>query len=183
VSEGISLRRKITGVVVFGGVLVLLLVAPLSKFARIDHPLAGATEVKLCPLLPPAPLPADAARRIWPVGDSTRSVCIFRDQHDQEALTVTLSSTRQLSQPDAPADTGKLFDTWMKEVRASYGNGQDLPAPQRGWRYAASYEVNGRRTVLFEDRGVLVLVESSRIDAAGLARYAEAVQAALRSEI
>ena len=72
-----------------------------------------------------------------------------------------------------------MFDTWMKEVHASYQNGGPVAGP---WRHGGAWLVAKQQSLLFEDAGVLVLVESTALDAPGVERYAQAVQAALRRE-
>jgi hypothetical protein len=174
-------KRWLGGGLLLIALLTLLLVAPLFKYGRSNHPLAGMTSPDLCPLLPPqTPSPLGKLHTKSRGDDPTQSTCYYLDADDAEALRVSLSSTRELSVvAGGGADTEKIFATWMKEVRASYGNGEELPAPRQGWRHAGTWKGGAKRYLLFEDRGVLVLVESSRLDAAQLAAYAQQVQQAL----
>jgi len=154
--------------------LAILLVAPLWKLRGRDHPLAGVQTLELCPLLPPPP-PSLGNVHATP-GNPATPVCTFVDGQGRHTLTVTLSSTRQLSREGA-VDTEKLFDTWMLEVRASYQNGGPVAGP---WRHGGTWLAGTQQSLLFEDGGVMVLVESFQLDADAVARYALAVQAALR---
>jgi hypothetical protein len=182
-SEPRSPLQLVAGGVFLAALLALLLAAPLLKYGG-KHPLAGATAPNLCPLLPPqTPAALGTLHSKWRADDPTQSTCYYMDASNAEALRVSLSSTRELSVvAGGGADTEKIFDTWMKEVRASYGNGEELPAPREGWRHAGTWKGGAKRYLLFEDRGVLVLVESSRLDAAQLAAYAEQVQHSLRKK-
>lgn len=159
--------------------LAILLLVPLCRQRGTDHPLAGAEHPDLCALLPPAPLPlgevhADASRP---------GTCAYRDVLGQDLLNVGLSTTREVSRAGGgAADTERMFEIWMKEVRASYGNGTDLPAPAKnGWRHAGMWKQNERQALVFEDGGVMVAISSPELGADRLVRYAEGVQQALRA--
>ena len=104
------------------------------------------------------------------------ATCHYKDERGEPVLAVSLSSTRQLSQGGA-ANTEKIFDTWMKEVRASYGAGVDLAGE---WRHGGAWKAGEKQSLIFEDGGVLVLLESQRLDAQALAAHARLVQQALR---
>jgi hypothetical protein len=165
-----------------GGLLLLLAVAfllavPLWQLRDVNHPLAGLQEFDGCALLPAPPpeLGLVQATRSTPPNTG----CRYVDADKQPQLEILISTTRQLSQGGG-ADTERMFETWMKEVRASHGNGVDLPGK---WRHGGAWhDLMPRQSLLFEDGGVMVLLASPTLDAAQLQRHAEKVQAALRQK-
>lgn len=166
-----------------GGLLLLillgvLLAAPLLRHRSMDHPLKASRGTDLCPLLPPPPPSLRHLRAApMPGGGAALSVtCQYTDGQKQPMLTVALSSARQLSQ-GGPADTEKMFEIWMKEVRATYGSGSALSGE---WRHGGTWQHVGRQSLIFEDGGVIVVLESMQLDAAALAAHARLVQQALR---
>ena len=176
--DTLSKKRWGGGGLLLALLLLILLIAPLWKLSKFNHPLAGAQALDLCPLLPPVPpllgklsAKSDSAPRIG---------CVYLDAQGKPALNVSVTTTRQMSSPNEAANTERMFDNWIKEVRLSYGNGSELPA--QGWRHAGAWKNQGREFLIFEDKGVLVLLDSDRLDAPGLARHAALVQQSLRAE-
>jgi len=165
-----------------GGLLLLLVVAlllavPLWQLRDVNHPLAKLADLDGCALLPPPPPELGRLRATRP--DSRNTGCRYVDSAQQPQLEILISTTRQLSQGGA-ADTERMFETWMKEVRASYGNGTDLPGK---WRHGGAWhDLVPRNYLLFEDRGVMVFLSSPALDAAQLQEHAEKVRSALRPE-
>ena len=165
-----------------GGLLLLLVVAfllavPLWQLRDVNHPLASLQELDACALLPPPPPELGLLRPTRPNPHNTG--CSYVDSKQQPQLEVLISTTRQLSQGGA-ADTERMFETWMKEVRVSHGNGVDLPGQ---WRHGGAWrDLVPRHYLLFEDGGVMVFLSSPTLDAAQLQRHAEKVQSALRPE-
>jgi hypothetical protein len=163
-----------------GGLLLLLAVAfllavPLWQLRDVNHPLAGQQDFDVCAVLP---APPPELGRVQPTRtEPPNTGCRYVDAGKQPQLEILVSTTRQLSQGGG-ADTEKMFETWMKEVRISQGNGVDLPGK---WRHGGAWHDLGQRQfLLFEDGGVMVLFNSAQLDAAQLQRHAEKVQMALR---
>ena len=175
--DTLSKKRWGGGGLLLAALLLILLIAPLWKLGKFNHPLAGAQALDLCPLLPPVP---PLLGRVTAKPDVSRIGCVYLDAQGKPALNVSVTTTRQMSSPNEAANTERLFDNWIKEVRVSYGNGAELPAV--GWRHAGGWKNQGREYLIFEDKGVLVLLDSDRLDAPGLARYAALVQESLRGK-
>jgi hypothetical protein len=178
---GEAMQRKRWG---GGGLLLLvllavLLVAPLLRHRGTNHPLAASQRTDLCPLLPAPPPPLAAATGTPQAGQQYSGSCEFRqDAGGPVLLRVMMSSTRQLSTP-TPARTAKAYATWITETAVS--TGQPMAEVPGEWTAASSWQAHGARVLLFEDHGILVYMESTSLDAAGLAAYAASVAAALRS--
>ncbi|MEO8161392.1 MAG: hypothetical protein ABI588_08215 [Arenimonas sp.] len=156
--------------------LALLLAVPVLRDRGLDHPLAGSQRTDLCPLLP-APPPALGRLRALPHPRGGNSAtCNYFDSPGQPILTVELSSTRQLSL-DSPTRTQDEFRKQMDRVMVGYGSRGEVAG---NWAMAGSWHAGKTQSLLFEDRGVLVLLESLALDASALAQHARKVQEALR---
>jgi hypothetical protein len=147
----------------------------LRKSAQ-EHPLRDTERTELCSIIPPPPASLASRREAPQAGVARAATCEYFGLDDKLLLRVTFRSTRQLAveRGTRPAD---VVARRLKEVRGLYGNG----GPVEGeWRNGGSWRVGFRQSLLFEDEGVMVLLESERLDAKALAAHANAVAKALR---
>jgi hypothetical protein len=177
---GEAMQRKRWG---GGGLLLLvllavLLVAPLLRHRGTNHPLAASQRTDLCPLLPAPPPPLTAATGTPQAGQAFAATCEYRQPgSDAVVLRANLSSTRQLSTP-TPTRTSKAYETWVKEVAVSTGQ-PVVPVPG-DWAAASAWRDHDRNALLVEDHGVLLLFESTVLDAPSLAAWAASAATSLR---
>ena len=150
--------------------------AMFQRESAREHPLRDTVRTELCSLLPAPPV-SIASKRQAPQPGATRSAtCEYFGADDKLALRITLTSTRQLSSDGSsrPADE---FAHRLSRARAQYGRS----APVEGaWEMAGAWHVGYRQSLLFVDEGVMVQLESERLDAKALAAHAGTVAAALR---
>jgi hypothetical protein len=168
-----------------GGGLVLLLVLfplliyPLWQHRDINHPLSAQLQVDLCRLLP-AP-PANLPGPLHAVGQNANGniSCEYRDQGDKLTLGVMLMTTRTASIGGGAARTSAIYQTWIKEVKASGAVAmRDEPGP---WAMARSYRNGSTQQMLIEDHGVMLALNSPTLSADEMAVYARQATAALRA--
>jgi len=148
----------------------------LWRARGLDHPLAASQLRDLCPLLPAPPPSLGVLRKVARQNSSMSSSCDYFGGGNQPQLSVTLMSTRQLSE-ERPASSQTVFRDWMAEVQASYGQSGEAAG---NWRQSGTWRAGKQESLLFEDHGVMVLLESGWLDAGALAEHARRVQAALR---
>lgn len=162
-----------------GGLLLLallavLLAAPLLSQRGNDHPLASVEHPDVCGLLPATlDVPEVAAKR--PGADR----CDLLDARGETVLGVGLTSLRSLATGNRNA-TRDLYATWIKEVRAS--GAVDLRDEAGPWKLASSYRMGDRQQLLVEDGGLVIVLDSTRLDAPALVRAGAILATSLRRE-
>ena len=158
-------------------VLAVVAGAMYVKQSAKEHPLRDTERTELCSFLPEPPASLAARRKQPQPGATQAATCEYFGVDGKLVLRVTLRSTRQLAvdRGTRPADfvAGRL-----KEVRGLYGNGG---AVEGEWRAGGAWRVGFRQSLLFEDEGVMVLLESERLDPKALAAHANAVAKVLRN--
>jgi hypothetical protein len=158
------------------GLLALLAFAVFTRETSKQHPLRDTVRTDLCPLLPAPPVGL-AVQRSEPQPNATnRATCEYWGAEKTVVLRVTLGSTKQLG------DNGGLglepeFKRRLQAARAQYGAGGEIPGD---WDKGGAWHVGPRQSLIFLDQGVLVQLESDRLDAPALAEYAAAAAKALR---
>lgn len=172
--QGELTRRRWGG----GGLLLLvllaiLLVAPLLGERGNDHPLASRERIDACALLPVSlAVPGRASLR--PGIDR----CDVLDDQGAVVLGVGLSSLRSIGATNRHG-TREFYATWLKEVRAS--GAVDLQEQAGPWKMASTYRLGGRRQFLAEDGGLLIVLDSDRMEPDALVRVAAVLAPALRA--
>lgn len=161
-----------------GGLLLLVLLAallapPLLSQRDNDHPLASREHFEVCAWLPQTLVVADATTR-RPGADR----CDLLDARGDAVLGVGLTSLRSLGTGNRHG-TREMFATWIKEVRAS--GATDLREHTGPWKAATSYQLGQRRQLLVEDGGLVIVLDSPRLDAAALVAAATTLAPALRA--
>ena len=154
--------------------LAILLAAPLLSQRGNDHPLASAEHPSVCTLLP-ATLAVPGAITRRPGVDR----CDLLDARGETVLGIGLSSLRSLGTGNRNA-TRDLYATWIKEVRAS--GAVELRDEAGPWKLASSYRMGDRHQLLVEDGGLVIILDSTRLDAPALVRAGATLATALRRE-
>lgn len=167
-------RWRIGGLALLGA-LSLLLLPPLLRNKEISHPRSSEQGIDLCALLPEPPAPLLGATRRRGTGGST--LCEFSGGAADAAMTVGMVTTREASAA-GPQRTSAIYGTWLKEVVAD--GVADVREQPGDWAKASSYRDTRRNHVLIEDHGVLLMLNSTGLDAAALLAYARTATAALR---
>jgi hypothetical protein len=158
-------------------VLAVVAGAMYLKQSAEEHPLRDTERTELCSFLPAPPASLGIRRQAPQPGAAHAATCEYFGADGKVGLRVTLRSTRQLA-VDRGTRPGNVVAQRLKEVRGLYGNG----GPVEGtWQSGGGWRVGFRQSLLFEDEGVLVLLESERLDAKALAAHANAVAKALRN--
>jgi hypothetical protein len=154
--------------------LAILLAAPLWRHRDIDHPLASRQALDVCPLLPAWPATLGIAGSRPGTGR-----CELVDASGGLVLGIGLSSQRSMAAGSSRGGTRPMYDTWLKEVRASGAvDVREEPGP---WRAASSYTLGSHRDLLIDDGGLLIVLSSPRLGPEAMRSYAEALAPALRS--
>jgi hypothetical protein len=159
------------------GVLAIIAFAVFQRESGKQHPLHDTERTELCSLLPAPPVALAVQRQAPQPGAARAATCEYFGVDGQVALRISLGSTRQLG------DNGGLglepeFKRRLQSARGRYGNGGELPGD---WERGGNWHVGPRQSLVFLDEGVLVQLESERLDAAALAEHAAAVAKALRA--
>jgi len=148
---------------------------PSSDQAPKQHALVKATAVSLCTLIPNftgtvacedfEQQPNVAGHSIW---TNTGSVTVVR---------MDLITTANLSVAE-PIESKAWFDTILPEIRNS--GREDWAEPKGAWSKAVITRKNSDQELLFEDNGIVVIMQSSVLDRDVLLNLADQALRALR---
>jgi hypothetical protein len=159
-------------------VLLLLLGAAAAAywwFSNREHPLMRADSIELCKLLPS---PSEGAV----CNDSITSAAvaghsIWTDKHGMRLVMVDVVTTQNLSQPQ-PITSKAWLDAAVPEIKAS--GRQDIDAPIGPWSNGLITRSGKQEELLFEDQGVVVIIQSDTMDRNALLAYAAQASKAMR---
>jgi hypothetical protein len=170
--EAWSRKRWGGGGLLLLALLAVLLAAPLFSQRGNDHPLASVEHPDVCALLPAGlVVPGAATKR--PGADR----CDLLDAQGEAVLGIGLSSLRSLGTGNRHG-TRDAYATWIKEVRAS--GAVEVREEAGPWKLASSYTLGSRHQLLVEDGGLLIVLDSTRLDAEALVRAGATLATALR---
>lgn len=140
-----------------------------------EHPLTRATSVSLCALLPKfsgtqncqdsEQQPNVAGHSVWTNADGI------------PVLKVDLISTNNLSIA-VPTTSKDWLASVLPEIKAS--GRLDWAEPKGPWSNAAITRSNNEQELLFEDRGIVIVMQSDSFDRDGLLKLADQASRALR---
>ena len=175
--EQMTRHRRGSGLLLLVFVIALL-VYPLWRTRDTNHPLAGEQHLDVCAMLPAPTLSQPA--KAHSLDSNGNLACTYRedDPGQPNLFVASLMTTRAMS-VDAPANTRRAFETWVKETRAS--GAQDMRDEAGPWAAAASWRMGKENSFLFEDHGVMVALQSSLMSAQDLAYYARHAAELLRN--
>ncbi len=175
--ETMTRRRRGSGLLLLAFVIAMLAV-PLWRTRGINHPLASEAHLDVCAMLPVPTLTTPGIAH--PVDSNGNLACIYRqdDPGQPNLFIASLMTTRAMS-VDGPADTRRMFDTWVKETKAS--GAQDMREEPGPWAAAVSWRMGKENSFLFEDHGVMLSLQSAPMAAPDVAYYARRAAEALRT--
>jgi hypothetical protein len=140
-----------------------------------EHPLSQAAAVSLCQLLPKFPGTNDCQDSEQKANVAGHSVWTNADSIP--VLRMDLISTHNLSLP-SPISSKAWLEGVLPEIKAS--GRQDWAEPKGLWSNAAITRSNNEQELLFEDNGIVVVMQSSTFDRDTLLKLAEQASQALR---
>jgi hypothetical protein len=154
---------------------LMLLLSACKKEEAKEHPLTQTQAVSLCSLLPNF---ADSKRC---VDDEQQPNIAGRSRwlkaDDTPVLRMDLISTKNLSLAE-PMTSQAWFDKVLPEIKAS--GREDWAEPKGPWLKAAITRKENEQELLFEDNGIVVVMQSSALDRATLLKFAEQTAKTLR---
>jgi hypothetical protein len=150
-------------------------VAVFWWFSNRQHPLAQAEKMPLCKVMPP--LKDAAGCEDTELVQSVAAHSIWSGKNGIPMLTVDLISNRNLSEPQTMS-TKTWLDSAKPEIKAS--GRQDIAEPIGPWASALITRSNKQQELLFEDNGVVVILQSEVMDRNALLAYATLAAKALR---
>jgi hypothetical protein len=161
---------------IFIALLVLLAagIAAYWWFSNRQHPYINADKAPLCKILPQPQDGAECADN-----DSSSSVAAHSvySVKGLTVLTVDLITTKNISVPE-PMSTQLWLTNATPEIKAS--GRQDIAEPVGPWTSALITRNQKQQELLFEDNGVIVVMQSDVLDRNALLAYATRASKALR---
>ena len=146
-----------------------------SASANDEHPLTQATTVSLCGLLPKFSGTSSCEDADQQANVAGHSVWINAD--GVPVLRMDLISTRNLSGRE-PISSAAWLNSVLPEIKAS--GRQDWAEPKGPWSQAAITRKDKEQELLFEDRGIVLVMQSDIFDRATVLKYADQASRALR---
>lgn len=146
-----------------------------SKDIAVQHPLTEASEVSLCTLIPKfsgSKECNDSQQQPNVAGHS-----VWTNDENMPLIKMDLISTRNLSIATPITSQAWLAEV-LPEIKAS--DRQDWAEPQGLWSNAAITRNDNEQELLFEDQGIVVVMQSSVLDRSALLAAAEQASKALR---
>ena len=140
-----------------------------------EHPLTQAATVSLCQLLPKfagTQNCQDSEQQANVAGHS-----IWTNADNIPVLRMDLISTHNLS-ITTPITSKDWLAGVLPEIKAS--GRQDWAEPKGPWSNAAITRSNNEQELLFEDNGVVVVMQSGSLDRDSLLKFADQASLALR---
>jgi hypothetical protein len=159
--------------------LLFLLAAGIGFFwwtSHRPHPLAQAEKIPLCKLLPK--LVNASTCRDNDLSSTVAAHSVWSNKDHPEMLTIDLISNKNLLLP-TPISTQQWLDFAMPEIKAS--GRQDIVEPIGPWSKALLTRKEKQQELLFEDKGVVVVIQSDVLDRNTLLAYATETSKALRN--
>lgn len=140
-----------------------------------EHPLTRASTVSLCKLLPSFAGTAECVDSEQQANVAGHS--IWSDVNGMPVLRMDLISTLNLSVSE-PITSKAWLENVLPEIKAS--GRQDWQEPKGPWSRAAITRKDSEQELLFEDKGVVVVMQSNVFDRTTLLKHAEQTSLALR---
>lgn len=182
-----DLQNKQVSNVIFVGLLLVLAASvafwwqstgdgkPAAGLTPKQHALVQANAVSLCTLIPNftgtiscedfEQQPNVAGHSVWTNADNV------------SVVRMDLITTANLSVSE-PIESNAWFDTILPEIKSS--GRQDWAEPKGAWSKAVITVKNGDQELLFEDNGIVVIMQSNVLDRDTLLRLADQALRTLR---
>jgi hypothetical protein len=139
------------------------------------HPLSQASSLSLCQLLPKFPGTRDCSDSEHEANVAAHSVWTNADSIP--VLRMDLITTKNLSLA-SPISSKTWLEGVLPEIKAS--GRQDWAEPKGLWSNAAITRSNSEQELLFEDNGIVVVMQSGSFDRDTLLKLANQASQALR---
>jgi hypothetical protein len=144
-------------------------------FSNHEHPLKQADSIELCKLLPNPITGAVCSDN--KVSASVAAHSVWTSKEGQQLVMIDVVTTQNLSQP-LPMTSKAWLDAAIPEIKAS--GRQDIAAPIGPWSNALITRSDKQQELLFEDKGVVVIIQSDTMDRNALLAYAALASKAMR---
>lgn len=158
-------------------IMALMLLLPACKKEEAkEHPLAQAESVSLCALFP-----SFADSKNCMDGEQQPNIAGrsgWLNAKGNPVLRMDLISTKNLSVAE-PMTSQVWFDKVLPEIKAS--GRQDWAEPKGPWVKAAITRKENEQELLFEDNGIVVVMQSATLDRASMLKLAEQAAKTLRA--
>ncbi|MGH8049891.1 MAG: hypothetical protein ACREPB_04450 [Arenimonas sp.] len=164
--------------VIFAAGIAALWYGNRDKSASTDtneHPLTQASTVSLCKLMPKFSVASSCEDGDQQTNVAGHSVWINAD--GVPVLRMDLISTLNLSGRE-PISSAAWLSGVLPEIKAS--GRLDWAEPKGPWSQAAITRKDNEQELLFEDRGIVLVMQSNILDRATLLTYADQASRTLR---
>jgi hypothetical protein len=160
-------------------VLLLLVGAAAAAywwFSNREHPLMQADTIELCKILPS---PSDGAVcNDNKMSASLAAHSVWTNKEGAQLVMIDVVTTQNLSQPQ-PMTSKAWLDAAVPEIKAS--GRQDIDTPIGPWSNALITRSDKQQELLFEDKGVVVIIQSDTMDRNAVLAYAAKASKAMRA--
>ena len=188
-------KRILYGGIGIAIVWLVFLVVPLMWLRDVDHPLMAQAAVDVCAYISDAilaklpELPETVTRGMPGDKDTSKPACSLewpelKDGAKGPRLWAGVTTERMLNTPGGgrPMRTDKFADTWLRESAASGYEVTEIKGP---WRRAGLMHMKGKpdaASLLAEDSGLVVYIDSHGIEDAPFVAFSEAFTKGLRGK-